>query len=289
MVLNPYKSNSKINWELLISTSKFAQRVMDDIVSLEEEEVKTIIKKIKSDPEEKHLKAVELKTWETVLEVLRKGRRTGIGVLGLGDMLAKLGIQYGSKNATKLINKLFETIAVNCYKETVQLAKERGAFPIWDYAKENNNPFLTRVIANNFSKEEYNEYTKFGRRNIASLSIAPTGCIGENTIIKTNRGDLPIKDLFLINNIDIEKYRGLSNIWFKVNQNLYVFDKNGNEQKISKLFWNGKSNGYNFKFSDGNFVSTSKEHKFLIYIGNKQAIWKKAIDIKVGDKIVKMN
>ena len=177
MVIKPYKKTAKLDWELLIRVSRFAQRVMDDIVSLEEEKVKQIIKKIKSDPEPAYLKAVELKTWETVLDVLQKGRRTGIGVLGLGDMLAKLGIQYGSKRATKLIDKLFEVIAVNCYKETVNLADERGAFPIWDYNKEANNPFLTRVISNNFDNKEYERYVAKGRRNIALLSIAPTGTL----------------------------------------------------------------------------------------------------------------
>ena len=175
MVSKPYKSNAKIDWELLEKTAKFAQRVMDDIVSLEEEKILEILKKIESDPEPEHLKRVERETWEKVLDVLRKGRRTGIGVLGLGDMLAKLGIQYGSKKATKLIDKLFEVIAVSCYKETVTLADERGAFPIWDYNKEANHPFLNRVISNNFSNEEYNKYVKKGRRNIALLSIAPTG------------------------------------------------------------------------------------------------------------------
>jgi ribonucleoside-diphosphate reductase alpha chain len=177
MVLKPYKSGAKIDWELLEKTSRFAQRTMDDVVSLEEEKVVAIIEKIKRDPEEEYLKAVELRTWTKVLEVLRNGRRTGIGVLGLGDMLAKLGIKYGSKKATKLIDKLFEVIAVSCYKETVQLAKERGAFPIWNYDKECNNPFISRVISNHFTAEEYDDYVKYGRRNIASLSIAPTGTL----------------------------------------------------------------------------------------------------------------
>ena len=176
-VSKPYNKGAKVDWDKLIKTSRFAQRVMDDIVSLEEEKVIQILAKIEKDPESSHLKRVEKETWETVLDVLRKGRRTGIGVLGLGDMLAKLGITYGSKKATKLIDQLFQVIAVNCYKETVNLADERGAFPIWDYNKEANNPFLTRVIANNFSNEEYDRYVKKGRRNIALLSIAPTGTL----------------------------------------------------------------------------------------------------------------
>jgi ribonucleoside-diphosphate reductase alpha chain len=177
IVKNDYKRNAKIDWKFLENISRFAQRVMDDIVSLEEEKILAIIKKIKKDPEPEYLKIVELSTWENVLNVLRKGRRTGIGVLGLGDMLAKLGIQYGSKKATKLIDRIFEVIAVNCYKETVNLAKERGTFPIWDYNKEANNPFLIRVISNKFNNKEYDDYVKNGRRNIALLSIAPTGSL----------------------------------------------------------------------------------------------------------------
>lgn len=287
-VKDPFKKNAKVDWEKLEKTARFAQRVMDDIVSLEEEKVQAIIDKVKSDPEPDHIKRNELETWERVLDVLVKGRRTGVGVLGLGDMLAKLGIQYGSKKATKLIDKLFEVIAVQCYKETVKLAKERGAFPIWDYNKEANNPYLIRVISNHFDQQEYDEFIKYGRRNIALLSIAPTGCINEDTIIQTDRGNLTIKDIFLLNNVDIEKLRGLNNIWVESNINLYVNDILGNKQKISKLYWNGKSKGYNFKFNDNFEVKTSTEHKFLVYIGNDKAVWKKADDIKIGDKIVKI-
>lgn len=190
MVSNPYQKNAEINWDDVIEVSRFAQRVMDDVVELEEEKVNVIINKIKSDTESPELKAVELQTWTNVLDVLKKGRRTGIGVLGLGDMLAKLGIQYGSKKATKIIDKLHEVIAVSVLKETVQLAKERGAFPIWNYEKESKNPFLIRVISNNFTNEEYAEYLKYGRRNIASLSIAPTGSLA--ILSKTTSGIEPV-------------------------------------------------------------------------------------------------
>lgn len=189
-VINPFKKGAKVDWEKLEKTARFAQRVMDDIVSLEEEKVQAIIDKVKNDPEPEHIKRTELQTWENVLEVLRKGRRTGVGVLGLGDMLAKLGIQYGSQKATKFIDKLFEVIAVACYKETVKLAKERGAFPIWDYNKEANNPYLIRVISNHFDQAEYDEYVKYGRRNIALLSIAPTGSLAIEA--KTTSGIEPV-------------------------------------------------------------------------------------------------
>ena len=176
-VKHPYTEKAKVDFNLLSEVTRVAQRLMDDIVSLEEEKVNDIIAKINSDPEDPYLKAVELRVWQTVLEVLRKGRRTGIGVLGLGDMLAKLGIKYGSKEATKIIDKIFETIAVSSYRESVNLAKERGCFPIWNADKEARNPFIIRVISNHFSTEEYNDYLKYGRRNIATLSIAPTGTL----------------------------------------------------------------------------------------------------------------
>ena len=177
MVKNGYTKKSEIDWDRLKSVSHFAQRAMDDVVDLEEEKVLEIIAKIKKDPESPHLKAVELHTWESVLNVLKKGRRTGIGVLGLGDMLAKLGITYGSKEATKIIDKIFKFISVEVIKESVILAKQRGAFPIFDYNKEKDNPFLNRVINDNFSRAEKADIKTYGRRNIASLSIAPTGSL----------------------------------------------------------------------------------------------------------------
>lgn len=177
MVKDAYTKKSEIDFDLLGKVTRVSQRLMDDIVSLEEEKVKDIISKINNDPEDPELKRTELNVWTKVLDVLIKGRRTGIGVLGLGDMLAKLGIKYGTKEATTLIDKVFETIAVNSYRESVQLAKERGCFPIWNADKEAQNPFIIRVISNHFTTKEYNDYLQYGRRNIANLSIAPTGTL----------------------------------------------------------------------------------------------------------------
>ena len=173
----PFTDKAKINFKLLEEITRFAQRFMDDIVSLEEEKINIIISKIESDPEDIEIRRTELNLWKNVRKVLLEGRRTGIGVLGLGDMLAQLGIIYGSKEATKIINKIFETIAVSSYKESVQLAKERGAFPIWSADLEAQNPFIIRVISNHFNTKEYNDYLTYGRRNIANLSIAPTGSL----------------------------------------------------------------------------------------------------------------
>jgi len=190
MVKDPYTDKAKIDYHLLTEVIRFTQRIMDDLVSLEEEKIKDIIKKIKGDPEDPELKRTELSVWTKVLGVLIKGRRTGIGVLGLGDMLAKLGVRYGTQEATKIINKLFETIAVNSYRESVQLAKERGCFPIWNADKESQNPFIIRVISNHFTSQEYSDYLQYGRRNIATLSIAPTGSLA--ILARTTSGIEPV-------------------------------------------------------------------------------------------------
>lgn len=176
MVDDPFTPTARINYERLDKTVRFLQRLMDDVIDLEEEKIIAILAKIESDPEPDRIKRVEKETWLTVLEVLKNGRRTGLGVLGLGDMLAALGIRYGSKEATSVIDELFRTIAVSSYKESVQLAKERGCFPLWGEELEKNNPFISRVLQY-FNEEELNDYYTYGRRNIANLSIAPTGTL----------------------------------------------------------------------------------------------------------------
>jgi ribonucleoside-diphosphate reductase alpha chain len=175
-VLFPYTSEAKLDTEGLIKTARFAQRAMDDIVTLEEGKIKTIIQKIHDDPEDIEYKQVELNLWNKVLRVLQNGRRTGIGELGLGDMLAKLGLRYGTPEATDFTEEVFKLIAASCYKETVQLAKERGCFPIWNLEAEKNNPFIKRILEN-FNPQELHDYVTFGRRNIGLLSIAPTGSL----------------------------------------------------------------------------------------------------------------
>jgi len=177
LVENPFTRRAKVNWDKLAKVARLSQRFMDDIVDLEEEKIKAIINKIEKDPEDPEIKRTELSVWKKVLDVLYKGRRTGIGVLGFGDMLASLGIQYGSKKATKLGEDIQKCIAINSYRESIKLAKERGPFTIWDADVEAGNPFIRRVISDNFDHKEYDEYLKTGRRNIATMSIAPTGSL----------------------------------------------------------------------------------------------------------------
>lgn len=177
LVDKPFTKKAKVNWDKLAHISRISQRFMDDIVGLEEEKIKAIIKKIQNDPEDLEIKRTELNIWKKVLDVLKKGRRTGIGVLGLGDMLASLGIQYGTPKATKLAKDIQKCIAINSYRESIKLAKERGPFLIWDPDVEAGNPFIRRIIGENFDHKEYDEYLKYGRRNIATISVAPTGSL----------------------------------------------------------------------------------------------------------------
>jgi ribonucleotide reductase alpha subunit len=191
---NPFSKNAKINWKKLEKVSKMSQRFMDNIIDLEEEKIRKIIEKITNDPEKEYIKYNELNLWNKILKSLLDGRRVGIGYFGLGDLFAGLNIQYGTKEATLLAEKINSFIAINIYKESVNLAKERGCFPIWNADLESKNPFIIRVISNNFNSKEYNDYLEFGRRNIASIAQAPTGTI--SIISQTTSGIEPIFKIY---------------------------------------------------------------------------------------------
>jgi ribonucleotide reductase alpha subunit len=191
---DPFTAESEFRWDKLGKKARIAQRFMDDIVELEEEKIQKIIDKIESDPEDIEVKRTELNTWKRVLEVLRNGRRTGVGILGLGDAMAALGIKFGTPEATKFAEDVQKCIAINSYKETVNLAKERGSFPIWNADLEASNPFIRRIIADNFGKDEYKDYLDYGRRNIATMSIAPTGSLAIEA--QTTSGIEPVFKIF---------------------------------------------------------------------------------------------
>ncbi len=194
LVENPFTSKARFNWDKLAKISQMAQRFMDDIVDLEEEKILAIIKKIESDPEDPELKRTELNLWKKVLDVLKKGRRTGVGILGLGDMFASLGMDYATPKSTKMAEDIQKCIAVNSYRESIKLARERKPFLIWDADIEAGNPFIRRVIGENFDHKEYNEYLKNGRRNIATMSIAPTGTLA--ILCQTTSGIEPVFKVF---------------------------------------------------------------------------------------------
>ena len=172
-VIDPFTDHAEFDWDMFIKDVRMAQKYMDDIIDLEAEKIDAILKKIESDPEEDYLKRVERELWIRIKEKTINGRRTGLGVTSEGDMLAALGYRYGTDEATDFSVKIHETLKLGAYYSSVQLAKERGPFPIYDSKREENNPFILRI------KDEdpflYNEMIEFGRRNIALLTIAPTG------------------------------------------------------------------------------------------------------------------
>jgi len=174
-VVNPFTPEARFDWELFKSDVIIAMRYMDDIIDLEIEKIDAILAKIKSDPEDELIKLYEINLWKNIKEMTLKGRRTGLGVTAEGDMLASLGLRYGTEEATAFSEKVHQTLKLNAYRSSVIMAKERGAFPIYDSGKEIDNPFILRI-----KKEDsklYDEMVIYGRRNIALLTIAPTGTV----------------------------------------------------------------------------------------------------------------
>jgi len=172
-VENPFTKDAKFNFELFTKHAQIAQRMMDDIIDLELEKIDIIIDKIASDPEDLEIKRVERKLWENIRRKAIEGRRTGIGITAEGDMLAALGLQYGSDNAIDFSVEVHKTLAIEAYRGSVNLAKERGAFPLYETQREKNNPFINRL--KEADADLYTAMMQNGRRNIALLTIAPTG------------------------------------------------------------------------------------------------------------------
>lgn len=171
---NPYTKKSKFNFELFTKHAMIAQRMMDDIIDLELEKIDQIVEKIKSDPEPEYIKHVETELWVKIREMCIKGRRTGIGITAEGDMIAALGLRYGTKEATEFAIKVHKILAISAYKGSCNLAKERGSFEVFNAELEKNNPFIKRLSD---ADPELAELLKQGRRNISLLTIAPTGTV----------------------------------------------------------------------------------------------------------------
>jgi ribonucleoside-diphosphate reductase alpha chain len=172
-VVNPFTKDAYFDWDLFKKDVQIAQRYMDDIIDLEIEKIDAILDKINSDPEDEFIKLYEIDLWKQIKEMTIKGRRTGLGITGEGDMLAALGLIYGTESATNFSEEIHKGLKLNAYCSSVTMAKERGAFPIYDWDKEKENPFIERIF--NEDEELYNDMVEFGRRNIALLTIAPTG------------------------------------------------------------------------------------------------------------------
>jgi ribonucleoside-diphosphate reductase alpha chain len=191
-VKDPFTNKAEFDFELYKEHVGLAQRMMDDIIDLELEKIDAILAKINADPEIDELKHVERNLWTNIRTKAEEGRRTGIGITAEGDMLAGLGLRYGSDEATTFSVEVHKTIALEAYKSSTYLAKERGAFAIYDSEREKNNPFILRM--KEADPVMYNNMVKFGRRNIALLTIAPTGTTSLMT--QTTSGIEPIFSTF---------------------------------------------------------------------------------------------
>ena len=172
-VENPFTPEAKFNYDLFKKHVRIAQRLMDDIVDLELEKIDAIIAKIKSDPQSDEVKGAELHLWEKIKAKSSKGRRTGVGITAEGDMIAAMGLRYGTQEATDFSVSVHKTLALTAYASSVEMAEERGAFSIYDSNREKNNPFILRI--KEADPALYDRMVKSGRRNIACLTIAPTG------------------------------------------------------------------------------------------------------------------
>lgn len=172
-VQHPFTKGAYFDFPLFKKHIGIAQRIMDDIIDLELEKIDVILDKVHEDPETDEVKGVEIRLWEKIRQKAKEGRRTGVGITAEGDMLAALGLRYGSDEATDFAVDVQKTLAVESYRASVYLAKDRGSFKIYDSRREENNPFINRL--READPGMYAEMVKYGRRNIACLTIAPTG------------------------------------------------------------------------------------------------------------------
>ena len=187
-VVNPFTPEAYFDFDLFKQHVAVAQRIMDDIIDLEIEKIEAIMQKIESDPESEEVKGAERKLWQKIMDKSTLGRRTGVGITAEGDMLAAMGLRYGTDEATDFSEKVHRTIAIEAYRSSVNMAKERGAFKVYDSEREKNNPFINRL--KDADPALYEEMKKHGRRNIACLTIAPTGTVSLMT--QTTSGIEPV-------------------------------------------------------------------------------------------------
>lgn len=172
-VQNPFTPEASFDFDLFRRHVQLAQRLMDDIIDLEIEKIELIQEKINTDPQSEEVKATEKHLWEKIIDKSTAGRRTGVGITAEGDMLAAMGLRYGTQEATDFAVEVQKVLALNAYRSSVTMAKERGAFRIFDAEREKNNPFMLRL--KEADEQLYADMVKYGRRNIACLTIAPTG------------------------------------------------------------------------------------------------------------------
>ena len=171
---NPFTDEATINWDRLKEYAYKAQKLMDDVVDLENEKIEKILAKIDSDPEDEDIKAIERNLWIKIRDKLLSGRRTGLSGIGLADTLAMCNISYNK--GIDLAEEIYKQLAISAYKSSIDMARDRGAFPIWSYETEFKNPFIKRII-DVLDEYDYSNYFLKGRRNIALLTVPPSGTI----------------------------------------------------------------------------------------------------------------
>lgn len=186
-VSSPFTPEAKFDFDKLAEVTQQAQRLMDDMVDLEVEQVDKILKKIKDDPEPDEVKAIEKNLWTKIKSQAQNGRRTGLGVTGVGDALAALGVRYGSDSSIEIVEQFYKTLTVNAYRSSCVMAKERGAFPVHDHEREMEHPFLNRIWEE--APDIYGMNKETGRRNIALTTTAPAGSV--STLTQTTSGIEP--------------------------------------------------------------------------------------------------
>lgn len=185
---NPFTPEARFNFDKFKEHVSYAHRISDDIIDLEIEKIETIIKKIESDPEDAEIKRAEKILWEKIKHKAEEGRRMGLGITAEGDMIAALGLTYGTQEATQFAVEVQKTLAIEAYRASVKLAKERGKFEIYNAEREKENPFINRI--KNEDPALYEEMIKYGRRNISLLTIAPTGTV--SLMAQTTSGIEPV-------------------------------------------------------------------------------------------------
>ena len=187
-VENPFSDKAKFNFDLFKKHVIAGQRIMDDIIDLEIEKIDSILSKIDNDPENLEVKRVERNLWNNIKNKAEEGRRTGVGITAEGDMLAALGLRYGSDNAIDFATEVHKVLALSAYRSSVDMAKERGEFAVFDFQREKNNPFIKRL--GEADPELIADMERYGRRNISLLTIAPTGTTSMMT--QTSSGIEPV-------------------------------------------------------------------------------------------------
>ena len=187
-VENPFTPAAKFNFDLFVEHAKLAQKIMDDIIDLEMEKIDLILQKIDSDPESDAIKLTERELWLKIKDKTVNGRRTGVGITAEGDMIAAMNLRYGTKEATDFSELVHKTLALACYRSSVEMAKDRGHFKVFDAKREENNPFMMRI--KEADPQLYADMVQYGRRNIACLTIAPTGTTSMMT--QTTSGIEPV-------------------------------------------------------------------------------------------------